>query len=80
MGIHNDKALARLPENFGKAYHGHPARGDQITENIPRPYARELIGITHKHDTTPKGNGIEKTIKQLHIHHRHLVYDNGTGT
>jgi hypothetical protein len=44
--IDDDPALGRLPEDLGQAHDRHRSRRDDVAENLPRAYRRQLIDIT----------------------------------
>ncbi len=53
MGIGDDLALRRLPENLGQARHRYGAGIDDVGENLPWPHRGKLIHVPDHHESRP---------------------------
>ena len=75
MGIHNDEALLRLPENFRQPNRGKLTASEHIAKGETGSHRRKLIRISHQNQTLSLRNRQQQTVQQLYIHHGHFVHD-----
>ena len=75
MGIHNDEALLRLPENFRQAHRGEHIAAKAIAEGEARAHGGQRIRVTHQNQPLIAGDGPEQAVEQLDVHHGHLLHD-----
>ena len=73
MCVHNDIGLLRLPENLGQLDGRHALRGNQVTQEIPRPDRWQLVGIANQHQPRPVWQRGQHRLHQRDINHRNLV-------
>ena len=48
MGVADDGALGRLPENGRQPHHGDSPAADEVGEQVPRPHGGELVRVAHQ--------------------------------
>ncbi len=75
MGIHDNPARERLPENPRQPDHRKTARINDIPQHIPRPHRRKLVDIPHKDQPHPRRNRLHQGIHQNDINHGALIYN-----
>ena len=73
MRIDDDTALGGLPEDLGQAHDRHRSRRDDVAENLPRAYRRQLINIADEQQRRALRQCPKDRPHQQHIHHRCLV-------
>ena len=73
MGILHDEAAGRLPEDLVQADGGHTAGADDLAQNVARAHAGQLVGVAHHDDAAAVAQSRDQGLKQLHVHHAHLV-------
>ena len=71
--IDDDPALGSLPEDLAQAHDRHRGRRDDIAENLPRAYRRQLIDITDEQQCRALRQSPKDRSHQRHINHRCLV-------
>ena len=69
MGIHYDTASRRLTKNFGKCNRKNLFASKQITKNVSRPNAGELIRISHHNQFGPRTNCTQQSLEEFYVHH-----------
>ena len=75
VGVLHDEALCRLPEDLVEADGGHKAGADHFAQNVAGPHAGQLVGVAHHDDAAAVPQRRDEGLKQLHVHHTHLVED-----
>ena len=75
VGIHDNIALAGLPEHMLQHDRVKSLRLDQILQDTARPDTGKLIHIPHQDQTGSLGHRLQKSVKEIHIHHGHLIYN-----
>ena len=73
MGVHDDIALLRLPENLGQGNDWHAARTDEIAQEIPWADRRKLVGVADQHQAGAVRQRLKQRLHKRHIDHRHLI-------
>ena len=73
MGIGNDSALGCLPENFRQANGRHHAGADHFPQNVAGANAGQLVRVSHHDNAAAMLQGAQQALKQLDVHHTHLV-------
>ena len=48
-------------------------RAEHVEEEAPRPDARQLVGVAHKHETAALRQCLQKRLYQCYVNHRALV-------
>jgi hypothetical protein len=71
--IHNDPALGSLSEDLGQAHDRHRSGRDDVAENLPRAYRRQLIDIADEKQRCVLGQGAEESSHERHVDHRGFV-------
>ena len=79
VGVHDNQALLGLSENLRQPGHRQLFTPEHITEGEARPHRRQLIRITNQNQALALGDGLQKVVQQLNVHHRHFVHDDGIG-
>ena len=75
VGIHDNVAPAGLPEDMAQ-HDGMKSPGiDQILQDASGPHTGQLVDIPDKDQPGPDGYCPEQIVKKIHIHHRHLIYN-----
>jgi hypothetical protein len=67
--IDDDPALCGLPEYLGQAHDRHRGGRDDIAENLPRTYRRQLIDIADEQQCYALRQSTKDRPHQRHIHH-----------
>ena len=75
MGVDDDPAVLRLPEDLRERGHVEPAGSEEISQHRTRPHRRKLIGITDQHHRGARTKRPKERLRQQQIQHRHLVDD-----
>lgn len=75
MGIFHDQAALCLAEDLVQADRRDQPGTDGLPQNIARPYTGQLIRIAHHDDPAAVPQRCEQRLKQLYIHHTHLIQD-----
>ena len=73
VGVFHNKAASGLPEDLVQADGGHQPGADDLPQNVAGPHAGQLIGIAHHDNAAAVPQGCNERLKQLHIHHTHLI-------
>ena len=73
MGIGNDSALRCLSENFRQANGRHHAGTDHFPQNVAGANAGQLVCVSHHNDAAAVLQGAQQALKQLDVHHTHLI-------
>jgi len=75
MGIDDHLAPCRLAKYLGQPYNRHQARTDDVGQDLPGSYARQLIDIAHDQQGRRIWERLEQCAHQRHVHHAGLVQD-----
>ena len=75
MRVGDDAALGGLAEDLCQTHDRHGTRGDDVSQNLPRPDRGELIYIADEQQRRPGRQGAEHSAHQRHVDHRGLVDD-----
>ena len=75
MGIHDNVALRRLPEDPGELYHRELSGPDDVPEHISRTHAWQLVHVSHQDQSGADAHGLQQRRHQLQVHHGHLIDD-----
>ena len=75
VGVLHDQTLLRLTEDVGQANSGHDARAQDLAQNVAGADAGQLVGIAYHNDTAVIPRRRQQCLKQLDVHHAHLVED-----
>ncbi len=75
MGVDNDIALRRLPEDLRQPHHRKPAGIYDILQHASGPHRGKLIHISHQNQPCPHGDRQQQRVDQIDIHHGHLIDD-----
>ena len=73
VGVFHDEAALCLPEDLVQADSGHAAGADDLAEDVARTHAGQLVGIAYHNNTAGVAQRRNKRLKQLDVHHAHLV-------
>ena len=73
VGVFHDEAALCLPEDLVQADGGHAAGANDLAEDVARTYTGQLVGIAYHNNTAGVAQRRNKRLKQLDIHHAHLV-------
>ena len=73
VGVLHNKAAFGLPEDLVQADGGHQPGADDLAQNVAGPHAGQLVGIAHHNNAAAVPQGCNERLKQLHIHHTHLI-------
>ena len=73
VGVFHDETAFCLPEDLVQADGGHTAGADDLAEDVARAYAGQLVGIAYHNNTAGVAQRRNKCLKQLDVHHAHLV-------
>ena len=69
MRIHDDPALRGLSEDLGQAHDRHRSRRDDVAENLPRAYRRQLIDIADEQQCRALRQSPKDRPHERHIDH-----------
>ena len=75
VGVLHDEAPLGLPEDLVQADGGHPLGANDLAKDVAGADAGQLVGIAHHEDAAAVPQRRDKRLKQLDIHHAHLVED-----
>ena len=75
MRVHNDEALAGLPEDFGQTHRLHAAAPNEVGKQIPRADRGQLIRVADQNQPALRLQRAEQRRHQLQVDHRRLVHD-----
>jgi hypothetical protein len=67
--IDDDPALGGLSKDLGQAHDRHRSRRDDVAENLPRAYRRQLIDIADEQQRRVIRQSPKDRPDQRHIHH-----------
>src|SRR5271157_6224022 len=56
MGVDDDPARRRLPEDFGEPDHRNGPRPDDVRQDLPRTDRRQLVDVAHNEERRLVGN------------------------
>ena len=73
--VHNDEALAGLPEDFGQTHRLHAAAPNEVGKQIPRADRGQLIRVADQNQAALRLQRAEQRRHQLQVDHRRLVND-----
>ena len=79
MGVHDDEALLGLAENFRQPHRGQHLAAEHVAEGETGAHRGQLVRVAHQHQTLALGDGQQQTVEKLHVHHGHLIHDDGVG-
>ena len=75
VGIFHDEAAFGLPEDLVEADGGHAPGADDLAQQVAGAHAGQLVGVAHHNDAAVVPRRSQQRLKQLDIHHTHLVED-----
>ena len=75
VGVLHDEAPFGLPEDLIQADGGHPLGADDLAQDVAGADAGQLVGIAHHQDAAAVPQRRDEGLKQLDVHHAHLVED-----
>ena len=81
LSLHNavrvldDQTFLRLAEDIGQPHSGDNIGTQYLTQNVARPHAGQLVGVPHHDDAAMVARRRKQGLKQLYIHHAHLIED-----
>ena len=73
VGIFHDEAAFGLPEDLVEADGGHAPGADDLAQQVAGAHAGQLVGVAHHNDAAAVTQGRDQRLKQLDVHHAHLV-------
>ena len=73
MGVLHDQAFLRLTENLGQSYGGYDPGAQNFAQHVARAHAGQLVGVPHHNDAAVVARRGKQRLKQLGVHHTHLV-------
>ena len=56
VGVDDDPARRRLSEDLGKAHDRHGRRPDDVRQDLPRAYRRQLVDVAHNEERRVVGH------------------------
>ena len=77
VGIGDDIALQRLAEDLAEHDRSEDTRFDQVPQHSAGAYAGQLVHVPHQDQSRAGHDCLEKRAEQVHVHHGHLVDDDG---
>ena len=77
MGVADDGGLLRLPEHLPEKHSLDLFAADQVGKHISRPHGGQLVRIAHQHQPGAGAQRPQQCGEQGHVHHAHLVHDDG---
>ena len=60
VGVGDDPAVGRLPEDLGQAHHRHDSALDQVPQHHARPHRRQLVNVAHQQQAGLGRQGAEQ--------------------
>ena len=75
VSVLDDQAFLRLTEDIGQPHSGDNIGTQYLTQNVARPHAGQLVGVPHHDDAAVVARRRKQGLKQLDIHHAHLIED-----
>ena len=75
MRVLDDQTFLRLAEDIGQSHSRDNIGTQYLTQNVARPHAGQLISVPHHDDAAVVARSSEQGLKQLDIHHTHLIKD-----
>ena len=79
VGIHDYIALFRLPEYLLEKDRRKSAAVYEVSQNLTGSHARKLGTVPHKDQVRSGNKGLKKGVKEMNIHHGHLIDYYGIG-
>ena len=79
VGVADDGGLLRLPEHLPEKHSLDLFAADQVGKHISRPHRGQLVRISHQHQPGAGAQRPQQRGEQGHVHHAHLVHDDGLG-
>ena len=75
VSVLDDQAFLRLPEDIRQPHSGDHIGTQYLAQNVARPHAGQLVGVPHHDDAAVVARRRKQGLKQLDIHHAHLIED-----
>ena len=79
VGVADDGGLLRLPEHLPEKHSLDLFAADQVGKHISRPHGGQLVRISHQHQPGAEAQRPQQCGEQGHVHHAHLVHNDGLG-
>ena len=80
VGVGNNQALLRLPEDFGQTHLRHLFRLNQVSQHIARTDRRQLVAVAHQNQTAVHLQRTNQRAHQRDVHHRSFVHNDCIGS
>ena len=75
MGVDDDPARRRLPEDFGEPHHRNGPRPDDVRQDLPGADRRQLVDVAHDEQRRVVRNGPQQRLHEQDVDHGGLVDD-----
>ena len=79
MGVGDDAALGRLPEDRLQPDHRHGLAGDDVEQHVAGAHRGELVDVAHEDQPGPRRDGPQQALHEGDVNHRRLVDDDQPG-
>ena len=79
VGVHNDQALLRLPENLSQPDGRKDTAAEHIAERKTGANRGQLIRVAYKNHPSAGADGLKQMVQKFDINHRHFVDDHSVG-
>ena len=75
VSVLDDQAFLRLPKDIGQPHSGDNIGTQYLAQNVARPHAGQLVSVSYHDDAAVVARRRKQGLKQLYIHHAHLIED-----
>ena len=73
MGVGDDPAVGRLPEDLGQPHYRHDFAFDHMPQHHARPHGRQLVDVAHQQQAGLRRQGTEQVRHENNVNHRDFV-------
>ncbi len=75
MGVDDDPARRRLPEDFGEPHHRNGPRPDNVRQDLPRTDRRQLVDVACNEERCLVGNCPQQRLHERDVDHGGFIHD-----